>query len=243
LLFAGFARDDMLVTVEDDGKVRAWQLPRTQGETLGPDLPAVMVQAPEVHRAISLTNGKTVHVKTPCTSASLRPPQTQEKLVEHAVFSPDGHRVVTSGEQDDALVWDSVRGTLLFSLRHKASVTYAAFSSDGSRVITAGADGTARVWDALTGEPVGFPLKAGCEIERVAFRTDGKQIVLTGKDGFVKTWDLNPEGGSLEDLLSLAQVLSGRRVDPDGALVPLESEALHTAWEKLRRSPSLQSSR
>ncbi len=48
------------------------------------------------------------------------------------------------------------------------------------------------------------------------------------------SWDLTPDARPVDDLVLLAQLLSGHHIDASGALVPLDVEALRAAWERLR---------
>jgi hypothetical protein len=62
------------------------------------------------------------------------------------VFSPDGSRVVTAGDNTGRL-WDATTGAALATLMgHTDWVHTAVFSPDGSHVITASGDNTARIW-------------------------------------------------------------------------------------------------
>jgi eukaryotic-like serine/threonine-protein kinase len=70
-------------------------------------------------------------------------------FVSHAVFSPDGTRIVTGGGRT-AKIWDAGTGKLVTTLQggsHEAM----AVSADAERVVTAGVDRFARLWDARTG--------------------------------------------------------------------------------------------
>jgi WD40 repeat protein/serine/threonine protein kinase len=237
LLSANFSGHDSVLTVEADGKVRIWQVPQQQAETVRSDKGDAGVTYPRVRQPIRLASGKTVQVKTPSTGAFVQSPLAHEQVIAHAAFSPDGERVLTAGEDADVLIWDSHTGRQLTpAMGHQARVVYAVFSPDGSRVATACADGTASVWDVATGAPIGFPLKGSHDLERVAFRENGNQIVMIGKAGILKTWDLAPETRPLAELIPLAEAMSGRRITADGTMVPLEARQVHAAWESWKSS-------
>src|SRR5215813_5642976 len=74
--------------------------------------------------------------------------------VESAVFSRDGHRLVTaSGDDDTARIWNADSGQEMAVLSgHSRGIVHVAFSHDGTRVVTASWDKSARVWDAQTGK-------------------------------------------------------------------------------------------
>ena len=72
--------------------------------------------------------------------------QGHTDLVESAVFSPDGQRILTASDDKTARVWNAASGQLLATLQgHTESVKSAVFSPDGQRIVTASYDKTARV--------------------------------------------------------------------------------------------------
>jgi WD40 repeat protein len=75
-----------------------------------------------------------------------------DEVVESAVFSPDGQRIVTTSRYETTSgvftpkVWDT-KGNLLAGFKgHQSIVNSAEFSPDGQRIVTASDDGTAKVW-------------------------------------------------------------------------------------------------
>ena len=62
---------------------------------------------------------------------------------------------------------------------------------------------------------------------------DGRRLVLP-RGGQLVTLDLSPDPRPADDLLALAELLAARRVDPTGAVVPMEKDALLGAWKNLR---------
>jgi len=159
--------------------------------------------------------------------------------VTHAAFSPDGRLVVTASDDNTARVWDAARGVpLLDPLEHKGTVLDAAFSPDDRRLITASEDHSARVWDVATGEPLTPPLRHPVAVARAYFGSDGNRAFTVGQDGVVRSWDLTPDDRPDATLLLLAQVLSGRRMDPTYGLVPLDGDSLRSAWRQLQAGPA-----
>jgi hypothetical protein len=98
-----------------------------------------------------------------------------------------------------------------------------------------GGDYAARAWDAATGESLGPPLRHRGWAYHVAFSPNGRRLATACHDGTAHVWDLpGPDSRPLEDLVLLAQVLSGKRVDATDGLVEVEPAAQGRALEELR---------
>jgi hypothetical protein len=77
------------------------------------------------------------------------------RTVDMAVFSPDGKKVLTCGDET-ARVWNTDGSGQPVELKgHTKAITSVAFSPDGNEVLTVSFDRTARVWNTDgTGRPV-----------------------------------------------------------------------------------------
>ena len=135
-------------------------------------------------------------------------------------FSPDGTRLVSSGQHGTVKVWDAGEARVVLDLDraagHKGHVLGAAYCRDGRRIATAGEDGTVRLWDAATGRP--GPVLRGHEaaVSAVAFSPDGSRLASAGRDGVLKLWD--PATGA--DRLTLrghGAAVSAVAFSPDGS--------------------------
>jgi serine/threonine protein kinase/WD40 repeat protein len=223
------------VTVGQEGTVRLWELP-TEPER--PEAPSDWggsgkdVMVGDAPRLVTLRDGTTVRVDRPSAGGRLRPPA--DGLVEHAVFRPDGRRVVVTGNDAAARVWDVTTGERLTPpLRHGGMVVYATFSPDGLRLLTAAEDLTARVWDAATGELLAPPRRLAGPLRHASFEPDGYRAVLVSEEGVVSTWNLKPDSRPVDELVALAQVLSGSRMGAMQEPRGLGAEELLAAWRKL----------
>jgi WD40 repeat protein/tetratricopeptide (TPR) repeat protein len=196
-------------------------------------------------------------------TATFRPvgaPLAHRNAVDHVAFSPDGRKVVTASADHTARVWDARTGEPLSApLAHADALRRAAFSPDGRLVATAAQDGTVRVWDAATGEPVTpfLPLAAtrlaGTESEERAygkefggfavaewphtllFAPDGRRLLAAPFHmADLTVWDLSPDGRPAEDLVRLARVVAGQKLDAQGNMVAIDAEELRREWRALR---------
>ncbi len=236
----------LVVTAGNDNTARVWVVrpmrpePEKEKEKPaaparpGPEGPSKWVSA-DGRLVVTLEGDHATRVREAATGKAVGPPLNHGSPVLYAAFSPDGRRLVTASDDNTARIWDVRTGRLLTQpLRHAGSVRYAAFSPDGRLVVTAAADRTARVWDAAAGEPITPPLRVNGTVRGASFSADGNRVSVTGPDGHVRTWDLRPDQDPEDDLVLLARILAGSRVDPDRGLLPLETDRLRQGWRLLQ---------
>jgi WD40 repeat protein len=140
--------------------------------------------------------------------------------VNSAVFSPDGTRIVTGGDDHTARIWDAATGHPIATLvGHEDAVLDAEFSPDGKRIVTASTDSTGRVWDAETGRPLAVLITgSGLRylVNSAEFSSDGKLIVTANADG-ARIW--NAGTGHLLSTLPGTSALMGAAFSSDGKRV------------------------
>lgn len=103
--------------------------------------------------------------------------------ITHAVFSPDGSRVLVGLDGGVAAVHDGRSGALVARIegRDDGSVVVAAFSADNDRVVTASIPlSIAHVWDANTGEHLAAIGDDGFQVLGVDISPDGSRVVAFG---------------------------------------------------------------
>jgi WD40 repeat protein len=123
-------------------------------------------------------------------------------------FDPSGPRVVVSGADGIAEIWDvESRERVAVMAGPSGGVNDLVFSPDGSRVATASVDGQVRLFDADTGaQQLSLP-GSGCEVKGVAFSPDGTRLASTSWCDGVRIWALD-----IDDLLEIAQREAGRPI-------------------------------
>jgi tetratricopeptide (TPR) repeat protein len=177
------------------------------------------------------------------TGRPATPPMRHTACVTNAFFGLDGRLVVTLSEA--IRLWDAATGTLVRPpLRFSQPPGIASFSPDGRRLLVACGPGAplslqpnfVQVLDVATGWPLSPPLWREHIIHDARFSRDGRRLVTTTPwDGGALVGDLKPDDRPLEDLVRMAEVLSGARVDTTGAAVPIATSKLQEAYEALVR--------
>jgi WD40 repeat protein len=241
--YAGFSPDGRwVVTTGNDNAVRVWDVSTAttvgvRGKA-GPQSPPAAPRAarwtsPDGRRVITAEGSHGARVRDAATGEPIGPLLRHCSAVLFAAFSPDGRRLVTASDDNTARVWDAETGELLDQpLKHKGTVRFAAFSPNGELLVTAANDQTARVWDAGTGEPLTPSLKFSELIQQASF--DGDLVRLTGTGGTVWTCDLRLDDRPAADLMNMAWLLSGTRIDPERGPLPLEPDVLRRTWQTMR---------
>ncbi len=114
-------------------------------------------------------------------------------------FSPDGARVLTTGEGGVTRVWDARDGRDLFALRESTRrLVSVSFSGDSSRVVTVSADAV-RLWDADTGKEfltVHANRECGPWVE-ARLSPDGRSLLAIGAR-MAMIWPMDLVGTAIE---------------------------------------------
>jgi WD40 repeat protein/serine/threonine protein kinase/tetratricopeptide (TPR) repeat protein len=173
--------------------------------------------------------------------AAVGEPWQHAGAVLTACFSRDGQLAVTVGSDGSARVWEVPAGTPRTPvLRGSAAVVCARISPDG-RFLAAGLqDGTAWLWHIDTGLPLGPFCRLAGPVTCLEFSADGRRLLTAGPEAVVRLWDLPaPDTRPPSELLPLAQLLSGHRIDgAAGAVAPLPPRELLAAWRQLKGHPA-----
>ncbi|TVP70189.1 MAG: hypothetical protein EA342_02000, partial [Leptolyngbya sp. LCM1.Bin17] len=109
--------------------------------------------------------------------------------VKQVVLSPNGTRILTSGEDNTARLWD-LSGNQLAVIKNTGSeISQILFSPNSEQVVTSSEDGTVRVWD-LEGNQVAKIKTNKGEALQALFSPDGNQILMHGESNTIQLWDL-----------------------------------------------------
>ncbi len=151
--------------------------------------------------------------------------------VRDFTISFDENHAVTPSDDHTARIWDLGTGQpISLPMQHFDRVNKASFSPDGRRVVTASHDSTARVWDASSGQPITPPMSHHNWVVDASFSPDGRRVVTSSWDNTARIWNLPLETRPTADLLKLAQVYAGHKIDDTGGLQPLDVEKELIPW-------------
>jgi eukaryotic-like serine/threonine-protein kinase len=170
------------------------------------------------------------------TGHSIGKPLWHRDGVRSAAFSPDDTRIVTCGEDFNALLWDVRSGRQLVPpLPHRHQVWHAAWSDSGRWVATITRDGFVRLWDASTGEPITPPLAHPGNPLAVRFLDEGWKLCALNAEGVLRIWGIQPESRPASELALLAELLAARQPGADeSSMRAVSPERLKQAWDRLR---------
>jgi eukaryotic-like serine/threonine-protein kinase len=111
-----------------------------------------------------------------------------ENMVFDAVLSPDGTRLLTLPESDEAWLYDVASQAPIARLKHDGTVLTAAFSPDSATVATGGNDKKLKLWNSEDGVSLGNDLLQSGEVRSIDFHPT-LPLVATGA-GEVGIWDI-----------------------------------------------------
>jgi WD40 repeat protein/tRNA A-37 threonylcarbamoyl transferase component Bud32 len=138
--------------------------------------------------------------------------------VTSAVFSPDGRKILTAGNDRTARLWDAATGTPIgLPWWHDDPVAQALFSPDGSKALTL-AGPKARLWDVANGHPIGAAMAASNRMAIAAFSDNGTRVLTSGLGFSAHVWD-SSNGRRIGSQLGHDGNLTSGLFAPDGQTV------------------------
>jgi eukaryotic-like serine/threonine-protein kinase len=223
------------------GEARQWDV--ASGRLLEPVLKherqvVTVAYSPDGKTIVTGSADNTARLWDAATGKPVGKPLRHRGPVVSVAFSPDGKAVLTGSWDMTARLWKSSTGEPIGQpLLHQGEVHCVAFSPDGKTVLTGSEDWTARLWEPVTGKPVGPPLRHSGAVTVVAFSPDGKALATVPQNDHARLWRTTaPLTGDAESLRLRAEVMTGMRRDPDGAVRTLDADAWGAADGRLAKA-------
>jgi len=178
-----------LLTLTMLGEGRGWNI--DTGELLGGFEHGGLVLGGELStdglRAATCGADRLVKVWNATTGEHLRTLGGHTDVVWKCVFSSDSKRLLSTGHDGRATVWDLATGAQVASVIHGDVLTAARFSPDGKRFATIGVGGRVVVWETASGAQLAsHDLHGGTD---ALFSLDGTQLISARGDGRIRIWN------------------------------------------------------
>jgi eukaryotic-like serine/threonine-protein kinase len=236
----------LLVTASDPGPAQLWDA--HTGKPIGAPLPhGVGVLhacfSADGSRLVTCGEDGTAQVWDTATTTAVGPRLRSADNIKAAVLSLDGKRVATASSDGAARIWDVVTGhTIGPAFIEGSALAYLVFGEQGRLVLTKASslqsegNDSFRIWDAATQQAVSPSFcKLGVPFGGVTGRWDADGLLVQDWWGglYDVKCDLRPYQRPVEDMVKLAQLHAGQRLDDQGALTLLTKAELHALWNEL----------
>jgi WD40 repeat protein/serine/threonine protein kinase len=190
--------------------------------------------SPDGRRILTSSFDKTARVWDANTGTPISPRLAHGDTIVTASFRADGRRVITASRDRSARIWDVETGRPITPpLPHPSAVTAASYSKDGQSVFTL-CDRMGRLWDPDTGKPLSPPIEHEGGITSAAFSSDGNRMVFASPVSSTHLRNFEPDHRPIEDLVKLAELFSGARIDETGSIQPLTPDELRTHLTEMK---------
>lgn len=150
--------------------------------------------APHAEETVRLVWGQEVDWN-PCSLVL----EGHREVVDHAVFSMDGQRIVSVGRDKTAILWDAATGarlhTLENSLGEDEGFNGILFSPDGSEIVAGSDAGKVFVWDASSGRPTAQLAKDAKYAYCYDYSPDSS-LLAVALDNAIALWDRSGQDSS-----------------------------------------------
>lgn len=156
----------------------------------------------------------------------------RETWPSNAVFSPDGRRLITTGEGSRLVVWDVATGARLRTITTPLWVTRMAASADFRWALSCSQWRTdAWLWDIASGKAGPTLVGHRDGVTAVALSPDGRHALTGSKDKTMRLWDVK-SGKELRCFAGHTDTVFSVAFSPDGRRI-LSGSADHTVrlWD------------
>ena len=168
---------DSLRVYADDGTPLSTIRTQALHATLSPDGSSIATTKGNAAQLWNASTGKLLHTLT-----------RDRSPVNDAEFSPNGHELVTVGDDHKGRIWSVASGRLLHVLvGHYFPVYSGSYSPDGHWIVT-GSQFTAGLWNAATGQLVFLLGRDTKPLTGASFSPTGNWILTGSEDGTARVY-------------------------------------------------------
>ena len=138
--------------------------------------------------------------------------------IKSLVYTPDGQRLITGGDDQTIKVWNSRTGQLLLSLSgHTSSIRSLVVTSDGSTLVSGSDDQTIRLWNLGSGQSLQTLKGHKSYINALAISPDGQLLASGSADQTIRLWTFT--GQPIRTLSGHKSYVNALAFSPDGRLL------------------------
>ncbi|MEK6235335.1 MAG: protein kinase, partial [Planctomycetales bacterium] len=150
---------------------------------------------PSGKQVLTLGKNGTIRLWSLENGSEVSLPFLHRSRLSHALFDPDGRRILTGDRQRGTVrFWDARTGKAATPdmASTGGELSKVVFGTDGTKLLTVYKTGVARVWDARTGQPLSEPLPHdGLPLTHAILSPDGRRLLTARDQGAFWIWDLN----------------------------------------------------
>lgn len=109
-------------------------------------------------------------------------------LINHLALSLDGKTLLTVGEDQKAILWNTQTGERIRRLSgHGDPINFGAFHNNDKEILTVSEDKTARLWNTSSGKSIQV-FEHGNLLSTGLLLMNGKKVATVDQDGYIKIW-------------------------------------------------------
>ncbi|MDX2078493.1 MAG: WD40 repeat domain-containing protein [bacterium] len=145
----------------------------------------------------------------------------------HAIYSPDGQFIATSGA--DLVIWDAQTGDQLHNFPINADMYDLVYSPDGQFIVAPiSTDENIAIYDAQTGEVIDLMRGHEALVFDITYSPDGRYLVSRSfSDTTIKVWDMTDKR-VIHTLTGFNQFINAATFSPDGSHIATSQD--HRIW-------------
>jgi hypothetical protein len=173
--------------------------------------------SPDGKTILSASTDRTIKLWDLAGANLIRDIGVHRDMARIALFSPDGTRAITAGDDGDIVVRSVADGAVLhvFSAAENGDANKLAITSDGRRAVSAHESGTVIVWDLVENAVLHVLAGHDWPVVSIAVSPDGNRALSGSIDGTLKLWDVSA-GKKLRSWRGHERGVYGASFTPDG---------------------------